>query len=424
MTPAQKLQIRSSEIRQRLNEIAGLADDAMTDEIRAESDKLTGEYRDTETKLRAAIAAEPEPETRETGTVDAEHREREELRGRSAFGRYLGAALAGRTIDGAEAEYAQACGVNEAGHVPLALFEVQQAAGEVEHRADATTAAPATVGVNMRAVVPAVFAASVAPRLGITMPSVASGTYSIPRITTNATAGATAKGGARESTAAALTVVSTTPRRISGRLSLTAEDIASVGTSSFESALRQNLTAVMSEAYDAQCLNGNGTAPNVSGLLHQLTTPTAPTDVADFDAFLAAFADQVDGLWASRTREVAMVVNVDAYRRAAKAFRDVGTNNGHRGAVSFADYAMTHTAGFWTNKRMPASASNIAAAVVHRRGRAMTTAEHPRWDSIAIDDIYSDSGSATRHFSLHVLVGDKVLIVQPGAYNEVAFKVA
>ena len=54
----------------------------------------------------------------------------------------------------------------------------------------------------------------------------------------------------------------------------------------------------------------------------------------------------------------------------------------------------------------------------------MTTAEHPTWASLAIDDIYSDSGSATRHFSLHILVGDKVLIVQPGAYARVSFKVA
>ena len=66
MTDAQRLTIRASEIRQRLNEIGGLADDAMTDEIRAEADKLTAEYRDTETRLRAAIAAEPE--TRESVT--------------------------------------------------------------------------------------------------------------------------------------------------------------------------------------------------------------------------------------------------------------------------------------------------------------------------------------------------------------------
>ena len=45
MTNAQKLTIRLSEIRQRLNEIAGLPDGDMTDEIRNEADKLGGEYK-------------------------------------------------------------------------------------------------------------------------------------------------------------------------------------------------------------------------------------------------------------------------------------------------------------------------------------------------------------------------------------------
>ena len=307
--------------------------------------------------------------------------------------------------------------------MPLGLFEERQA-GEIETRADAVTPAPSSVGVNLQTVVPAVFAASVAPRLGIAMPRVATGTYSIPRIKTSLTAGAMTKGAARESTAAALEVVDAKPRRISGRLSLTAEDLASIGTASFESALRQNLQAVMAEQYDLQALTGSGTAPAIKGIIAQLTAPTDPTDVATFDDFVGAFADSVDGLWASRTSDVSMVVNVDAFRLAAKSFRDVGTNNGHRGDVSFSDYAMTHTGGLWTNARMPDSASNIATGIVHRKGRTMTTAEHPVWDSIAIDDVYSDSGSATRHFSLHALVGHEVLIVQPGAYGRVAFKVA
>ena len=58
MTTAQKLQLRASEIRARLSEIATMPDDGMTDEIRTETDKLTGEYRDVELRNRAAIVAE------------------------------------------------------------------------------------------------------------------------------------------------------------------------------------------------------------------------------------------------------------------------------------------------------------------------------------------------------------------------------
>ena len=75
MTNSQRLTLRASEIRQRLNEIAGLDGDALTDEIRAESARLGTEYADVETRRRAAIIAE-DVETRKTATEpDAEHRE-------------------------------------------------------------------------------------------------------------------------------------------------------------------------------------------------------------------------------------------------------------------------------------------------------------------------------------------------------------
>ena len=58
MTISGKLAVRLSEIRQRLNTISGLEGDAFTEEIRSESDTLGVEYRDTETKWRAATVAE------------------------------------------------------------------------------------------------------------------------------------------------------------------------------------------------------------------------------------------------------------------------------------------------------------------------------------------------------------------------------
>ena len=58
MTPAQTLELRSSAIRSRLNAINSLAGDAYTDAIRAESDVLTTEYTDVETRHRAAMVIE------------------------------------------------------------------------------------------------------------------------------------------------------------------------------------------------------------------------------------------------------------------------------------------------------------------------------------------------------------------------------
>ena len=150
MTQVQKLTIRGSEIRQRLNEISGLEGDALTDEIRAEEPALQAEYRDTETKLRAAVAAEGDPTETRGETLNAEARERLELRGRATLSGYLMAALSGRMPDGAEAEFAAAHHA-PAGHVPIDLWEADRPA--VEHRA--ATPAPATgTGVTVAPIQP------------------------------------------------------------------------------------------------------------------------------------------------------------------------------------------------------------------------------------------------------------------------------
>ena len=433
MTRVQKLQIRQSEVREKLNELLGVDD--RNEDQQAELEKLTGEAQKLEPELRAALAAEPDPKisTTETEHVDPETRERLELRSRATLGGFLLAALQGRLPGGVEAEYGAACGA-PAGQVPLDLFEQDRPAVETrerELRADAATPLPATgPGATLAPIQPFVFAPSIARTLGIEMPSVGSGAYSTMTISTALTAAAKAKDGAQESTAAALTPATAKPRRIAARLTLRVEDIAEIGVGNFESALRQNASMALSDKYDEQCVSGDGTSPNVEGLTKQLTDPENPTTVADFDAFVSAFADSIDGLWASRVRDVSIVANVDAYKLSAKTFRDKEINTGQRGGVSlgdvsFADYAMTHTGGWWTNKRMPATASNIARGIVYRRGRpGLRTAVHPTWGTLAIDDIYTDAASGQRHFTISVLVGDKVLLVQKAAYGLVEFKVS
>ena len=247
MTNSQRLAVRLSEIRQRLNEISGLEGDAFTAEIRQESDKLQAEFADKETQYRAAIVGEGETERRALETQpDAELRERLELRGRASLTGYIQAALSGRRVDGAERELAEAAGVGDG--IPLELWDVPQPQTEhrqqVEQRADAPTVAPGTVGVNLAPIQPAVFAVSVLPRLGVEMPRVESGTYASATITQSLTAGSKAKGAAADSTAAGFTVTSVTPKRISARLGIRIEDIAAVGQANFESILRQNLALV------------------------------------------------------------------------------------------------------------------------------------------------------------------------------------
>ena len=331
------------------------------------------------------------------------------------------AAIAGRTPSGADAEYGAAM-KSPIGKIPIDLFESDRPR---EVRADVVTPAPpAGSGVVVAPIQPFVFSQSIAPRLGIEMPSVGSGAFSEMTISTPESAGPVARGAKKESTAGALTAVTAKPRRISARLSITLEDVAAIGQANFESALRQNVQAALSDEYDKQCINGSGIAPNVEGLVAQLADPDDPAALATFDSFLDSFAGAIDGLWASMLSEVAIVANVDAYKLASKLFRDSTGVNGYRGSISFSDYARANLGGWFTNKRMPATADKLGRGIVYRMGRpGLRTAVHPTWGELSVDDIYSDAASGVTHFTLHLLVGDKVLLVQPAAYALVEWKV-
>ena len=429
-----------NEVRRKLN----AAEDAETPD-QAEIDRIAPELRAAETVYDAAVAeyraaVEAGIETGAPVVDDAEKRDRLRLRDHpdvTVGSGFLIPRMQGRMPSGAAAEYQAACGVRDG--IPLDIFESDRPA-PVEFRADAPTVVPATgTGATLAPIQPYVFARSIAPPLGIAMPVVESGAYSEATISTALTAAPKAKGVEQESTAAVLTPQTATPRRISARLTLNIEDLAAIGQANFESALRQNLSMGLSNQYDLQCITGSGVAPNIDGLIHQLTDPATPGDLATFDLFLAAFAAAIDGLWASTLAEVAVITNPDAYKLSVTKFRDTSTD---LGSTTFADYAAKFTGGWSCNARMPASASDVATAIVYRRGgqmldgggagmgagammgEAIRTASHPVWANLVIDDIYSDSGSGQRHVTMHLLVGSKVLLVQPDAYSLAEFKVA
>ena len=425
MTPIQRklkeLRERQSRERGRMAELAVL--DSLGDEQRQELDEIERGTPDLERQIRAAMTAIDREETEQrdeaaaTG-ADGEMRERLELRSRASLTNYLRSRMSGMLPSGAEAELNAAAGIGDG--IPLELWDVP-----TETRADAPTGAPGTVGVNLDPIRPAVFANSVAPRLGIDMPRVGTGTYASATITTSTTAGAKAKSAVTDSTAAAFTVTTATPKRVSARLSVTLEDVAAVGQANFESALRENLSLVLSDELDDQALNGNGSAPNLNGIFQRLTDPSAPAaGVVNWAGFASQHAAGVDGLWANTIQDVSIVVNPETYRLAA------GTFQGTDAEMSAAAYATANTGGFWTNKRMPDKANHVAQAILYRKGRsmmggagAMRTAVCPHWNEISIDDIYSGSANAERYFTVHVLLGD-VILVQPDAYAQIAYRVS
>lgn len=430
---------RASTERGRLAEIAALEKDKITPEVRAEAKKIQDGTSDLEMQIRAARAVLDADEARGAITKDAdpnldpEKREKAELRAKVLLTNYFQSAARGKAVVGVEAEYNAACGVTGEAEVPFELWEPtaeERAAAEKR----AVAAVPTTVGVNYDTLQPYIFSRSIAPRLGIEMPRVPSGTYATGTISTPQSAAAYAESAVVAGVAGAITVGTTTPHRVSSRLELTLESIAEIGAENFESILRENVMLAMSDQLDDFAINGSGATANPGGLLNALSNPTAKTAVADFDDFVEAFADNVDGLWAETIAQIGIVVGVDTYKLSAKTWRDklygaasVSEANARAATTSgetFAEWAARCCGAWWTNSRMPSAASDNQAGVLYRMGRGgLRTAVMPTWGSLAIDDVYSGAARGERYYNVHALVGD-VLLVQPDAYEEVTFHLA
>ena len=138
MTILQKLQLKQSEIREKLNTLLGL--ETRTEEQQADLEKLTAEGQKIEPEIRAAIIAAPDEQTVVTPTGDPETRERLELRNKTGLADFFAAAAGGREVVGAAREYAEACGASALNRLPLAIFQD----GQPETRA--ISAGPAVEG--------------------------------------------------------------------------------------------------------------------------------------------------------------------------------------------------------------------------------------------------------------------------------------
>lgn len=103
MTNSQKIQLRQSEVRERLNELSGLKGDSFTAEHRSEVDTLSKEFQDLEAKFRAAIIAETEA----VPPIDREGSEGKEIREmvrRSSLAAYLSEAVNQSPLSGSSPE--------------------------------------------------------------------------------------------------------------------------------------------------------------------------------------------------------------------------------------------------------------------------------------------------------------------------------
>ena len=363
MTITQKLTIRVSEIRQRLNQIAGLEGDALTEEVRAEETKLQTEYRDTETKLRAAIASdEPVIETRHAESTEG--RELRSLIGRADCGEIYMAALEKRASTGATLELQKHYKLAQ-NQVPIAMLERN---GRVEHRA--VTPAPGNVGQELQPIIPYVFPQAAAAFLGVDTPTVGVGEAVFPVLSTAPTVGTPTENDEQPETTGSFSADLLTPGRLQASFFYSREDRAKFA--GMGEALSMALSDGLSDGLDRVIFAGtNGLLTGTNLANH------AAGGVTTFDQYISRLAyARVDGRYAGTAKDIRVVMGSDTYAHAGGVYRNASVD---RTAL---DRLMEVTGGVRVSAHVPDSVGKKQNAVVRLgMARDMVAAI---WDGVTL----------------------------------------
>ena len=429
MITSQKLELRRSLVRQRLSELAGV--DELDDEARGETDKLTTEWTDLETRHRAAIISESADEASRAERFEDTDGEYRELRSRANLGAYLGAASAGSGITpgSPEDELNAALEVRSSGGgVPIPWAMLEAGRGPVEARETRVfTETSASDGSNLqRPILQRLFGEGLFDALGVRLDSVPVGRSEWPLIS-----GGVVPAQAKEGTAAAAAAAATfshanlTPKRLTGRYEYTHEIAASVP--GLEGALRRDLAdavkAEMSDLIVSGAAPTNSNPQHVQGFLtgSRLTT----TDLSSAEATAADYgglhALAVDGIHAGQETEVMSIVGDETYRHSASTYI-TGSGESGSGLLS------RRSGGCMASTYIPDAASMKQTAILHAAGP--NGGGIMRGDSVAamwptleiIRDIYSE---ASRGVVLTwVGLWDAYTAFRPSAYKRIAIQIS
>ena len=369
MTTGQKIAVRLSEVRARLNEISGLEGDNLTPEVTTEAATLHTEYDTLEVRHRASIVADGVQEV-VTVLPDAEQRERLELRGKARVGDFVHAALTGRGVTGASAEFADSVGC--AGLMPLELLD---APGEIEARA-VTPGPSAETVTQTQSTTPFAFARTDSAALGVAFPMVAPGEAHFPALSTAPPSGFKAKDALAASTAAGFQLVKRVPKRITGSFTIRVEDLSLMP--SMEETLRTAIAARMADSLDAQVIGGDGSGANLDGLFNQATAVGVASDTETFTSAIVRLAGLVDGKHANGFGDIRALIGVQTFAKFAAIFA-----NSDKGDISAYDHLMSKLGGLRVSTRVPAVASmgQKGIAVLAAQGQPITV---PVWSSVEL----------------------------------------
>ena len=300
MTPTQKIQVRMSELRQKINDMPEIrGDDA--DKL-AERQKLVDEVQVQEVELRAAIEAED--------TTTSETREWSDVNGKFDLGEMFSNVVEHRASSGAIAEVQSERGLG-ANDIPTEML--------MEKRA--VTPAPGNVGQSQSEITGYVFPQSVASFLGIPSPIVPVGDATFPVLTSDPAAGVPAENAAQSETTGVFSADVLAPKRIQASFFWSREDAARMA--GMGDALREALQSGISDKLDKEIIQGtNGL---LTGTILDNHTRGNASDYAHYVSSL--LYGRVDGRYAFDLADIRVVMGSDTFGNAATKLPTSGEEN-------------------------------------------------------------------------------------------------
>ena len=394
------------------------------------TDELRSALTTADNALTELLRADPDPDPIPIGpsgdSLTAEDRERAELRSRASVGRLLSLRAGGQVVDGAEAEVAAAHDC-QPGRIPVEMLF-----GDHGREDRAASGAGDVQATNTHPIAPSIFVTRMARELGISTPTVPAGIQAYPYISTDGSAGPALPGAAdaNNAKAAAVSVSSIWPARITGTIEWQVEDAVLLGD--LETALRANIRSVLEDAIDTQLITGTGdgsvaraASPSKAGLKGLLTQYPAvqPSSkpVNTVPEIVALAAAMLDGTYAERFGDVRLFTSI----RAAGFLKGL-LRNSDGGDQDMIQYLEDSYAGLRYSARIAGGAATTGKAgydpmLAHRTSRGIGGIA-PIWQGIeTIVDQVTQAAKGIIGVTLRMQMGG-VLVLRSGAYKTATLK--
>ena len=361
MTTLQKIEVRLSEVRQRLNELAVV--EGITPEQTTEVETLANESKGLEVQFRAATIAEVE--TRERSTIDGSDAELRRLADRANAGNIFLAAVEKRATTGSEKEIQDHFKI-PAHSIPLSMLEERAVAtipADVSH---------SPVATGQGAILQPVFSTGDSAFLSVSQPRVAPGQASFPVLSSRPTVRGPFTGNdTAAETTATFTAALLEPNRIQAGFSYRRTDSAKFP--SMDQSLRQALSSGLSEKLDAQ-------------LVTQVLADVTQTDAGSADTYatyLSRFVFAlVDGRYVTGEDGLRLLIGTTTLSDMSSLYRSANA-----GEMSAIEKLRSITGGVRVSPHIPAAASNKQPVLVRRGTRP--DAVVPVWEGVqlVVDEI-------------------------------------